>query len=78
VSIESKFISPASYGDAIDIDTHFAQWRGKSFVLKHHIRCGKRSLVEASEVRIFACRVDGDRYRIGAVPAPPEWPALCE
>jgi len=78
VTIESKFISPASYGDVIDIDTHIAQWRGKSFVLQHHLRCGERPLVEVSEVRIFARRVDGDRHRIQAVPVPPEWRALFE
>ena len=32
--------APASYGDAIDVETSIAEWRGKSFVLAHVIRRG--------------------------------------
>ena len=78
VTIESRFVAPASYGDSIDIYTSVVEWRTKSFVFEHLIRRAETLLVEVHEVRVFAQRVDGDRHRIRAVPMPPEWRALCD
>ncbi len=77
VHTESRFIAPATYGDDLSIDTHIAEWRGRSFVFHHLIRRGEQPIVEVTEVRVFAARVAGDRHHIKAVPIPPEWRALC-
>ena len=78
VNTESRFMKPATYGDELAVESGVTQWRGKSFVMRHVIRCQGEDLVEVTEVRVFACRVDADRHRIAAVAIPPEFRALCE
>jgi 4-hydroxybenzoyl-CoA thioesterase len=70
VNTEARFVRPATYGDKIAVETSVAEWRNRSFVMRHRIRRGEDVLVEATEVRIFARRVPGDRVRIEAVPIP--------
>jgi 4-hydroxybenzoyl-CoA thioesterase len=70
VDVQVKFLAPASYGDAIDVETSIPEWRGKSFVLAHVIRRGATVLVEGREVRIFARRHPDDAARIQAVALP--------
>jgi 4-hydroxybenzoyl-CoA thioesterase len=71
VDASAHFNRPATYGDRIAVDTSIAEWRGKSFVMKHVIRRGDEVLVEGKETRIFARRHPEDPARIQAV-APPE------
>lgn len=78
VSTQTDFVRPASYGDRIEIDSEVTEWRSKSFVMRHRIRRGKELLVECTEVRVFATRVDGDPLRIKAAPVPEDIRALCE
>lgn len=77
---QAKFLRPASYGDALEIDSSVLEWRRKSFVMRHVIRRGEATLVEITEVRVFARRKgDGsDPHAIEAVPVPEDWRALCE
>ena len=70
VDVQVKFLAPASYGDAIDVETSIPEWRGKSFVLAHVIRLASTVLVEGREVRIFARRHRDDPHRIQAVSLP--------
>jgi 4-hydroxybenzoyl-CoA thioesterase len=70
VDVQAKFIAPASYGDAIEVETSIAEWRGKSFVFAHLIRRASTVLVEGREVRIFARRHPDDPHRIQAVSLP--------
>jgi hypothetical protein len=46
-------------------ETSVGEWRNRSFVMRHVIRRDTDVLVEATEVRIFAQRVAGERYRSG-------------
>jgi 4-hydroxybenzoyl-CoA thioesterase len=70
VDASARFRRPATYGDAIDVDTAIDEWRGKSFVMSHIIRRGAIVLVEGREVRVFARRHPEDPARIQAVAAP--------
>ena len=78
VNVSARFLQPASYGDAIDVETTVAEWRGKSFVFRHIVRRGGDILVEGQEVRIFARRNPDDAKRIQAVTAPEAFRRLCE
>jgi 4-hydroxybenzoyl-CoA thioesterase len=78
VDVSARFLRPASYGDALEVDTSIVEWRGKSFVLAHRIRRGAEVLVEGREVRIFARRHPDDPARIEAVPAPADVRAWCD
>ena len=70
VDVQARFLAPASYGDAIEVETSIVEWRDKSFVLAHTIRRGGTVLVEGREVRIFAQPHPDDPARIKAVRLP--------
>jgi 4-hydroxybenzoyl-CoA thioesterase len=78
VDAQARFLAPATYGDAIEIDTTIAEWRGKSFVQAHVIRRGDTVLVEGREIRIFARRHPDDPGRIQAMALPEHLRALLE
>ena len=78
VDVSARFLRPASYGDAIDVETTISEWRGKSFVFRHVIRRGSDVLVEGEEVRVFARRHPQDPMRIQAVAAPETFRKACE
>jgi 4-hydroxybenzoyl-CoA thioesterase len=78
VSTQARFLKPATYGEKIEVETTIAEWRGKSFLMKHRILRGADVLCECEEVRVFARRVGGDITRIEAVPAPDDIRAACE
>ncbi len=70
VDVQARFVRPATYGDRLAVQTSVSEWRNRSFVMRHVITRGDDVLVEATEVRIFARRVQGERYRIEAVAIP--------
>ena len=77
VDSQASFVRPASYGDKIEIDSEVTEWRSKSFVMRHRVRRGAELLVECTEVRVFAERIDGDPLRIRAVAVPADIRAMC-
>jgi len=76
--VSLRFLRPATYGDRISVDSTIAEWRAKTFVMKHVIRRGDDVLVEGEEVRLFARRHPDDPKRIQAVPAPEDIRRLLE
>ena len=78
VDASARFLRPASYGDAINVDTAIDECRGKSFVMSHIIRRGTDVLVEGREVRVFARRHPDDPARIQAVAPPANVREWCE
>lgn len=77
VDTHARFVRPATYGDRISVETSVAEWRKRSFVMRHVIRRGGDVLVEATEIRIFARRVPGERSKIEAVAIPDFVRARC-
>jgi 4-hydroxybenzoyl-CoA thioesterase len=88
VDIKSRFISTATYGDALDIATSISEWRNKSFVHQYRVTRAKPGggepdlIMECEEVRIFAAKREGaggdGKPGIRAVPAPDAIRRLCE
>jgi len=78
VDVQARFLKPATYGDRISVASHVPEWRNRSFVMRHTVRRGENVLVEATEVRIFAKRVVGERARIEAVAIPTFVRDACE
>jgi 4-hydroxybenzoyl-CoA thioesterase len=78
VDTHARFVQTASYGDVLQIQTHIAEWRGKSFVQRHRVLRGGDLIMECDEVRIFAARREGDTPGIRAVEIPAEIRSLCE
>jgi 4-hydroxybenzoyl-CoA thioesterase len=76
VDTHAQFVASASYGDALNIHTSIAEWRGKSFVQRHRVMRAEQLLMECDEVRIFAGAREGGGIRALAIPA--EIRSLCE
>jgi 4-hydroxybenzoyl-CoA thioesterase len=77
VEASARFVRPATYGDRIAVETA-AEWRGNRIVLVHVIRRGEDTLIEGTEVRIFARRDPDEPRRIIPVAAPAHIRALLE
>jgi 4-hydroxybenzoyl-CoA thioesterase len=78
VNASARFVSPASYGDDLDVETSVADWRRTSFVMKHTIRRGDTLIVEGEETRVFAMHDTEVAGRIKAIAIPADLRALCE
>lgn len=76
LEINTKFVRPVTYGEAIAIDTWVEEWRAKVFVQQHRVTRGGELICEGREVRAFVTREPGtDRLR--AIPVPADIKALC-
>ncbi len=81
VDTHARFVKTASYGDTLQIHTHVAEWREKSFVQRYQIQRENADgsvdlIMECDEVRIFAAhRENGQGIR--AIPIPPDIKARC-
>ncbi len=74
---QCKFLSSATYGEDIEIETTVEQWNNKTFVMRHVARRGETVLAEGREVRIFAIRDPEDKRRIKSIPVPEDIKAAC-
>jgi 4-hydroxybenzoyl-CoA thioesterase len=54
VGLNVRFLSPATWGDEIDIDSHIARWGSKSFDVQHRITnvAAGDAVAEATETRV--------------------------
>jgi 4-hydroxybenzoyl-CoA thioesterase len=74
LEIHTRFLKPATYGDALQVHTSVAEWRAKVFVQLHRVMRGEELLCEGRETRAFVVRVEG---RLKAIPVPEDIQALC-
>ena len=77
LEINTRFISPATYGERLRVHTSIQEWRSKVFIQKHIIRRGEALLCEGTETRAFCIRHPDDPGRIQAIPVPEDIKALC-
>ncbi len=77
VDVQAKFLSSATYGEDIEIESVVESWGNKSFVMRHVARRGETVLVEGREVRVFAIRDPADATRIKAIPVPADIKSAC-
>ncbi len=76
LEINTRFLRPVTYGEAIEIATWVEEWRAKVFVQMHRVLRGDELICEGREVRAFVTREPGtDRLR--AIPVPDDIKALC-
>lgn len=81
LEINTRFLKSATYGEALTIHTHVAEWRAKVFVQVHRVSRadvgGDTLLCEGREVRAFVQRDPADVDRLRAMPVPDDIRALC-
>ena len=77
LEVNTRFISPATYGERLRVFTSVQEWRAKVFIQKHIIKRGDTLLCEGTETRAFCIRHPDDPNRIKAIPVPEDIKALC-
>ena len=77
LEINTKFVSPATYGETLQIYTSVEEWRAKVFMHKHTVKRGDVLLCEGTETRAFCRRHPDNPDRIQAIAVPEDIKALC-
>ena len=77
LEINTGFVSPATYGEKLQIHTCIQEWRGKAFIQKHVVMRGDTLVCEGTETRAFCIRHPDNPDRIKAIPVPANIKALC-
>ena len=77
LEINTRFISPATYGERLRVHTSIQAWRSKVFIQKHIVRRGDTLICEGTETRAFCIRHPDDPNRIKAIAVPEDIRALC-
>ena len=77
LEINTRFISPATYGERLRVHTSIQAWRRKVFIQKHIVKRGDTLICEGTETRAFCIRHPDDPDRIKAVAVPEDIKALC-
>ena len=76
LDVQATFRSPARYGDRVHIESEVAEWRDKTFIVRHVMRLGARVVLEAREVRVWAIEDKAAPNGMRAVPIPAEIKAM--
>ena len=77
LEINTRFISPATYGERLRVHTSIQAWRSKVFIQKHIVKRGDTLICEGTETRAFCIRHPDDPDRIKAIAVPEDIRALC-
>jgi 4-hydroxybenzoyl-CoA thioesterase len=77
LEVNTRFISPATYGQRLRVHTSIQEWRAKVFIQKHVVKRGETVLCEGTETRAFCTRHPDDPDRIKAIAVPADIKALC-
>ena len=77
LEINTRFISPATYGERLQVYSSVQEWRGKAFIQKHIVKRGDTLVCEGTETRAFCIRHPDNPDRIKAIAVPEDIKALC-
>ena len=72
IEVNATFHSPARYGETVEVRSVVAEWRSRTFLLKHRIMRGETLICEGTELRFVGERLPGEDYRMRAAPIP-DW-----
>ena len=72
VHAEGDFRASCEWGENLEVESHIAEWRGKSFVVSHTIWRGEMVVAEGHEIWVWAARHPDNPSRPVAGEMPPE------
>lgn len=76
VDTRARFLSPASFGDEVEIETRITHVGRSSFALEHRLSRDGALCIEATEVRVWAAARSDGKPGIEGVPLPDELSTL--
>jgi 4-hydroxybenzoyl-CoA thioesterase len=70
VDTRARFLSPATFGDTVEIDSSIAGWGNSSFTVEHKVRKDGKLMAEGFEKRVWTIRApeEGGRLKSQAIP----------
>ncbi len=68
LEIHTRFVRPATYGDALQVRTSVETWSAKTFVQHHQVFNCDQLVCEGRETRAFCVHPEGGRLQ--AIPVP--------
>ena len=77
LEVATRFITVATYAEALDIETCIEEWRAKVFVHRHRVHRGETLICEGTETRAFVKRDADHPERLRAIPIPDDIKAMC-
>jgi 4-hydroxybenzoyl-CoA thioesterase len=72
VEAGARFKRPGHMHDDLMLESHVAEWREKTFLVRHTVRCGDDVLLEGSELRAWVVKHPDDPRRFQPQPIPEE------
>jgi 4-hydroxybenzoyl-CoA thioesterase len=72
VDARANFLTPAKFGDVIEIVSRVEEFRRSSFDVAHRISIDGKLAIDGSETRVWAACVGSEPEQIAAVAIPPE------
>ena len=78
LEIHTRFVTAATYGERLAIETHVEDWKAKVFTQRHRVTRAGTLICEGTETRAFVRRDAENRDRLRAMPIPEDIRALCE
>jgi 4-hydroxybenzoyl-CoA thioesterase len=72
VDASARFLSPARFGDTIEIRSQMSEFRRSSFDVAHQIFVGDTLAVDGKETRVWAVRDPADPAKMKSQAIPPE------
>ncbi|HEX8375864.1 MAG TPA: acyl-CoA thioesterase [Geminicoccaceae bacterium] len=76
LEIHTRFVTAATYGETLTIETGVDSWKAKVFTQRHRVKRGETLICEGTETRAFVFR-DAAAGRLRAMPVPDDIRALC-
>jgi 4-hydroxybenzoyl-CoA thioesterase len=70
VDARANFLSPAKFGDVVEIASRVAEFRRSSFEVEHKLTIGGNLAVDGVETRVWAARDKANPEKLGAVAIP--------
>lgn len=77
LEINTRFFSPATYGETLQVHTSVIEWKEKIFIHKHVVTRGDDVLCEGTETRTFVIKHPEDPSRIKSIKVPEDVIRLC-
>ena len=72
LDVQTTFKSPARFGDKVALESEITEFREKTFLVRHVMKNGDRTVFEAREVRVWAALDTSAPNGIRALPIPQE------
>lgn len=72
VDAHGRFLRPGNLGDDLVLESHVAEWRERSFLVKHRALLGEELILEGEELRAWVTKHPEDPRRFRTQPIPDE------